>query len=314
MHRGKSSIRKSLIVFLSLTIIFTGSTFILAFKLPKKVSTMKEVKASVVELKEVKNEQKANLGLVVNEVDEMSHQIQSLQGSLQEVANCEGESIDNIDYTREDIKYAYLTFDDGPSHNTIKILDFLKANNIKATFFVIGKEGYDDIYKRIVDEGHTLAIHSNTHVYSDIYLSVYAFMQDVNTLENKLEEITGIRPKIMRFPGGSNNTVSCKYGGEQLMNKLVNEVSKNGYSYFDWNVDSTDAVSNNRDKESIFNAVMSGIQGKDEAIILMHDAAAKTSTVEALPLIVSGLRKKGYIFQPITEETPTIQFKKSDVQ
>ncbi len=310
MRKKGLSIRKALVLFFSLTTIFTTIAVGLALNLPYKVATMNEVKAAVVELKETKVKQEEALELVVNEMDEMSTQIQSLQGTLQEGQKSQEDTSGNIEGGVEDIKYAYLTFDDGPSQNTIKILDFLKANNIKATFFVIGKDGCDDIYRRIVDEGHTLAIHSNTHVYSDIYLSVYAFMKDITTLEDKLETITGVRPTIMRFPGGSNNTVSYKYGGKELMDKLINEVSKNGYVYYDWNVDSSDAVSNNRDKDSIFNAVMNGVEGKDEAIILMHDAAAKKSTVEALPLIVSGLRKKGYVFEAITEETAPIQFKK----
>ncbi|MBP3886307.1 MAG: polysaccharide deacetylase [Cellulosilyticum sp.] len=311
MRKRGLSIQKALILFLSLTTIFTSLAVVLALKLPKKISTMNEVKAAVVELKETKNKQEENLELVVNEMDEMSMQIESLQGNLQEIQILEKEQVDTIEELT-DVKYAYLTFDDGPSQNTIKILDFLKLNNIKATFFVIGKEGCDDIYKRIVDEGHTLAIHSNTHIYSDIYLSVYAFMKDITTLGDKLEKITGIRPTIMRFPGGSNNTVSYKYGGKQLMDKLVKEVTNKGYVYYDWNVDSSDATSNNRSKEAIFNAVMNGVQGKDEAIILMHDAAAKGSTVEALPEIVSGLRKKGYILEPITEETSPVQFKKNN--
>lgn len=311
MRKRGLSIQKALIVFLSLTTIFTSLAVVLALKLPKKISTMNEVKAAVVELKETKNKQEESLELVVNEMDEMSMQIEFLQENLQEVQILEKEQADTLEELT-DVKYAYLTFDDGPSQNTIKILDFLKLNNVKATFFVIGKEGCDDIYKRIVDEGHTLAIHSNTHVYSDIYLSVYAFMKDITTLGDKLEKITGIRPTIMRFPGGSNNTVSYKYGGKQLMDKLVKEVTNKGYVYYDWNVDSSDATSNNRSKEAIFNAVMNGVQGKDEAIILMHDAAAKGSTVEALPEIVSGLRKEGYILEPITEETSPIQFKKNN--
>lgn len=310
MSRRGISIQKAIILFLSLTAVFTSGAVILAFKLPKKISTMNEIKAAIVEVEKSKGEQEEKLEQVTNEIDEMTTQLQSLQSTLQDTKASQGEMEVSIE-EEEAVKYAYLTFDDGPSENTIKILDFLKANNIKATFFVIGTQGHDDTYRRIVEEGHTLAIHSNTHRYSDIYLSVYAFMQDIATLANKLEKITGVRPNIMRFPGGSNNTVSHKYGGKQLMDKLTSEVTKNGYIYYDWNVDSSDAISNNRDKDAIFNAVMNGVQNKNQAIILMHDTATKTSTVEALPLIVSGLRKKGYVFETITEETPPIQFKKS---
>lgn len=309
MRKRGVSIQKALKLFLSLTCIFSLGVICLASQLPKQITAMNEVKAQVIELEQIKNKQVVTLEQVVSSINEMDDEIKSLQSTLEETQELNREIVGNQEAEQEEVKYAYLTFDDGPSDNTIKILDFLKANNIKATFFVIGTKGYDDVYKRIVDEGHTLAVHSNTHRYSDIYLSVYAFMQDINALGDKLEKITGVRPKIMRFPGGSNNTVSYKYGGKELMDKLTAEVTKNGYIYYDWNVDSSDASSNNRDKNAIFNAVMQGVNNKDQAIILMHDAAAKTSTVEALPLIVSGLRKKGYVFETITEETPPVQFK-----
>ena len=309
MRKRGVSIQKALKLFLLLTCIFSLGVICLASQLPKQITAMNEVKAQVIELEQIKNKQVVTLEQVVSSINEMDDEIKSLQSTLEETQELNREIVGNQEAEQEEVKYAYLTFDDGPSDNTIKILDFLKANNIKATFFVIGTKGYDDVYKRIVDEGHTLAVHSNTHRYSDIYLSVYAFMQDINALGDKLEKITGVRPKIMRFPGGSNNTVSYKYGGKELMDKLTAEVTKNGYIYYDWNVDSSDASSNNRDKNAIFNAVMQGVNNKDQAIILMHDAAAKTSTVEALPLIVSGLRKKGYVFETITEETPPVQFK-----
>lgn len=310
MSRKRRTIKSAIVFFCALAVIFIMGATSIALKLPKKISQMNEIKAAVAELEESKKTQEKQLEDVVNEMDEMSTQIQSMQESLQK-AKEEGLDVDEDagDSEENGVKYAYLTFDDGPSENTIKILDFLKANNIKATFFVIGKDGYDDVYKRIVDEGHTLAVHSNTHVYSDIYLSVYAFMKDINTLASRMEKITGVQPSIMRFPGGSNNTVSHKYGGDQIMDKIIAEVTKEGYIYFDWNVDSSDATANCKDKNSIFNAVMNGVQGKEHAIILMHDAAAKTSTAAALPQIVEGLRKKGFVFEAITEQTPLVQFK-----
>lgn len=306
MRKRGLSMHNALVLFLALSIILIVGGSILAMKLPKKISTMNEIKAAVVELKDTKETQIKELEQIENEMKEMDTQIQVLQEKLTDVKDISGETEETLE---EDVKYAYLTFDDGPSENTKKILDFLKANNIKATFFVIGTKGYDDVYKRIVDEGHTLAIHSNTHKYNEIYLSVYAFMQDINTLSNRLEKLTGVKPSIMRFPGGSNNTVSYKYGGKELMDKLTKEVSKAGYYYFDWNVDSSDATATCKNKDSIFNAVMNGVEGKKNAIILMHDATAKTSTVEALPQIVAGLRKKGFVLAPITEDTPAVQFK-----
>ena len=305
--RRKQMIRV-IALFTTLTLIFTGTSFALAVNFPKKISAMHEVQAAVIELEENKQTQSETLQQVKTQMDDINAQIQSLQTLLDTLKENVGEP-EEYDES-QGIKRAYLTFDDGPSDNTVRILDCLKENNIKATFFVIGKEGYDEVYKRIVDEGHTLAIHSNTHDYSSIYVSVSTFMKDINTLADKLERITGVRPTAMRFPGGSNNTISNKYGGEDLMDKLVNEVTSAGFTYYDWNVDSTDATGNNINKETIFNSVVNGSADKTNAIILMHDAPAKATTADALPAIIDGLKKKGFIFSGINERTPEVQFKK----
>ena len=308
MKRKKPSIKYAITLFATLSVIFTVGSLSLMIKLPDEIATMKEIKASVIELEELKVVQTEEQDKLVNEINEINTEIKSMQETLDKMKE-QGLKVEENN-EEQPVKYAYLTFDDGPSENTIKILDFLKENNIKATFFVIGKEGYDDVYKRIVDEGHTLAVHSNTHIYSEIYISVYAFRMDINTLAARLEKLTGTKPTIMRFPGGSNNTVSYKYGGEELMNKLIKAVQEDGFTYYDWNVDSSDASGNDRSKDAIFNAVMNGVKGKENAIILMHDAAAKKTTVDALPQIVAGLRKKGFVLDAITEETPLVQFKK----
>ena len=106
------------------------------------------------------------------------------------------------------IHKVYLTFDDGPSANTDQILDILDEYGVKATFFVVGKEGYNDQYRRIVEEGHTLGMHSYSHVYRDIYESVEAYGQDLEKLHTYLYELTGVDSRIVRLPGGSSNTVS----------------------------------------------------------------------------------------------------------
>ena len=304
--RRKSKI-KVVALFLVLGVFFTTGASVLAVKLPNKIAKLNEVKEALAEVKTSKEEQQQLLETLDSSVKDMTSQLETLETNLEKAQKENPEIYEAMSNT--ETKYAYLTFDDGPSQNTIKILDFLKANHIKATFFVIGKENSDDIYKRIVDEGHTLAIHSNTHKYDEIYQNVDTFMEDMTALSDKLEAITGVKPTISRFPGGSNNTVSKRYGGEDLMDKIIQRIEEEGYTYFDWNVDSMDAAKNNQDKDVIINSVLNGAAGKQEAIILMHDAAAKTTTMEALPQIVEGLRKKGFVFEKITEETPAIQFK-----
>lgn len=304
--RRKSKI-KVVALFLLLGIFSTTGATVLAVKLPNKIVKLNEVKEALAKIESTKEEQQKLLEALGANVKDMTSQLEELQVNLEKVKK-ENPEIDEA-MSNTETKYAYLTFDDGPSENTVKILDFLKVNNIKATFFVIGKENSDAIYKRIVDEGHTLAVHSNTHKYDEIYQSVDTFMEDMKALSDRLEAITGVKPTISRFPGGSNNTVSKKYGGQDLMDKIIEKVEEEGYTYFDWNVDSMDAAKNNQDKDVIVNSVLNGAAGKKEAIILMHDAAAKTTTMEALPQIVEGLRKKGFVFDKITEETSAIQFK-----
>lgn len=308
VHRKEKQRQRAIILFFTLTVIFMVTTIALAINLPKRISAMNEVKAAVVELEEGKNIQTKELEQVTNKMDDISAQMEALQTVLDKLIEA-GEKVTK-EPVDESVKRAYLTFDDGPSDNTIKILDELKKSNVKATFFVIGKDGYDDVYKRIVDEGHTLAIHSNTHDYSSIYTSVSSFMTDINTLADRLEKLTGYRPTVMRFPGGSNNTVSYKYGGEDLMDKLVNKVTEAGFVYYDWNVDSTDASGININEDVISHSVLNGSDDKHSAIILMHDAAAKKTTADALPKIIAGLQKKGFEFAPIDDQTPTVQFKK----
>lgn len=202
-------------------------------------------------------------------------------------------------------KEIYLTFDDGPSSNTNKILDVLKEYDVKATFFVVGKTDEQSIraYQRIVEEGHTLAMHSYSHVYSEIYDSKENFIEDLETLQEYLYQITGIWPRFYRFPGGSSNTVS-----KIDMQELAAYLKENGITYFDWNIASGDAINGDLAADSIVNNCMGSIENFNECIILMHDAAGKNTTVEALPEIITQVKDRGdAVFLPITDETVPIQ-------
>lgn len=303
--RRKSNKVGTTLLFLLLAIVFGGCAGFLAYKLPEKVSALKVAKEAVATFNAEQAALQEELNTHKLELKEVETEVQNKKVQLEkEIAAHPGISVSS-----DTNKFAYLTFDDGPSTNTVKILDFLKANNIKATFFVLGKNNQDEIYKRIVNEGHTLAIHSNTHEYDKIYRSVDTFMTDITDLSKSLEKITGVKPTIMRFPGGSNNTISHKYGGASIMDQIILAVNNAGLTYFDWNVDSSDASANRQDKNIIVNSVLNGAQGKDEAVILMHDAPAKTTTVDALPQIVEGLRQQGFSFRAITDETEQVKFK-----
>lgn len=136
---------------------------------------------------------------------------------------------------QNDTHKVYLTFDDGPSSNTAEILDILKQYGVKATFFVIGKENEEskELYRRMVEEGHTLAMHSYSHKYGMLYESVEAFAEDFSNIQNYLFEVTGQECLFYRFPGGSSNQVS-----KTDMKELIAYLNGQGITYFDWNVSS----------------------------------------------------------------------------
>ncbi len=206
-------------------------------------------------------------------------------------------------------KAAYLTFDDGPSKNTETILDILDRYNVKATFFVISKKNMDSKYKMITERGHTIALHAYNHSYSRIYSSEEAYFEDLSKISDKVYSLTGVRSRIIRFPGGSSNTVHRKYC-KGLMDKLKVSVSKKGYIFHDWNVDSKDASANNVPAEKLLENIKKYSKDKNIIDILMHDTGdSKQTTVEALPQIIEFLKAEGYAILPITESTPPIQHK-----
>ena len=197
----------------------------------------------------------------------------------------------------------YLTFDDGPSNNTSKILDILKQEDIKATFFLVNfNSSYNPVVKRIYDEGHSIGIHSYTHNYKLIYSSVSAYFDDLNKMNDKIKTITGSDTKLLRFPGGSSNTISSFNKG--IMTTLVKEVTNAGYHYFDWNVDSSDAWSA-RNSNDVYNNVINNLK-KGTNIVLMHDLSSNEKTVNVLEKIIKDAKEKGYIFANITMNTKEI--------
>lgn len=205
-------------------------------------------------------------------------------------------------------KTIYLTFDDGPSYLTNKILDILKQENIPATFFVIGAHIYEykDIVKKAYDEGHTIAVHSDTHKYSEIYSDDKNYFNDLYLINEKIYDITGHHSHIIRLPGGSSNRISKHYN-EGIVTRITEKLVKDNYYYFDWNIDSGDA-SGTLPKEKII-ANSTGPLHPGTNIILFHDASPKKTTVEALPDIIRFAKTNGYTFARITKETPPIRHK-----
>lgn len=206
-------------------------------------------------------------------------------------------------------KKVYLTFDDGPGSQTGKILDILKKNHVKATFFVTGKEDASSkkIYQRIVKEGHTLAMHSYSHIQDVIYDSKEAFEKDLKQINRCLYEATGVHTKFYRFPGGS----STQNTSLPIQN-FIDVLKKNHYLYLDWNVISPDINNANATKEQVVTGVMQGVDAYDTAVVLMYDVADKPMTVKALPSIIKQIKAKNYELLPVDESMILIQHNNGD--
>ena len=200
-----------------------------------------------------------------------------------------------------------LTFDDGPSTKvTPRILDILKENDIKATFFIINyEESMIPILKRMIDEGHTIGIHTWSHEYSECYASKDSYYEGVIRLRDKLKADTGYEAFCCRFPGGSSNTVSKKYT-PGVMTYLAEKMPAEGIQYYDWNADSTDAEGNNRPVETLVKNSTDGFKKGRTNILLCHDTNAKETTADALQKIINYGKENGFIFQPITKNTTPV--------
>ncbi|WP_286081087.1 polysaccharide deacetylase family protein [Parablautia intestinalis] len=213
----------------------------------------------------------------------------------------EGAQAESTDIQKE----VYFTFDDGPSANTDEILDILKEYDVRATFFVVGKTDEHSVrmYQRIVDEGHTLAMHSYSHKYDEIYASRESYVEDLTKLQEYLYQITGVWPRFCRFPGGSSNTVS-----NVDMTELIEYLDENGITYFDWNISSGDAVREDLSVDTIVQNCVGKLDNVNIGMILMHDANDKITTVEALPEVIKAIRERGdTAILPITDETKPVQ-------
>lgn len=204
----------------------------------------------------------------------------------------------------------YLTFDDGPSIYTDEILDILKANDVKATFFVVYNEDESvwPYYKRIVDEGHTIGMHSYSHVYDTIYASREAFEEDVSLIHDFIQEQTGVDSVYYRFPGGSSNSVS----GVDIQ-ELMEYLYSRDITYFDWNSLSGDAVNMQLSASELNDTIMGYVRNNSgDSVVLMHDLRNNHATVEGLQDLIDTLKEEGYEICPIDENTTPVQHVKYD--
>ncbi len=199
-------------------------------------------------------------------------------------------------------KVVYLTIDDGPSANTRKVLDILDAYGVKATFFVTGNgSDYRSLIKEAHDKGHRIGLHTYCHQYKQVYSSIEAYYNDLEAIGEMVEGLIGYVPRIIRFPGGSSNTVSKNYT-EGIMSFLSNDVMEKGYFFYDWNVSIGDGGSY-KNADFYVNQTISQSSGVSEVMVLMHDGFGCEESVKALPRIIEWFQREGYTFKLVDEKT-----------
>ena len=205
-------------------------------------------------------------------------------------------------FNEEPERMAYLTFDDGPyPETTPRILKILQDEGVKATFFVLGRqvERYPDLLKAEYEQGQGIGNHSYSHDYSSVYRSPEAFSAEIKRAEDVIFKTIGVRPRILRAPGGTQGHFHVKY---------YNMLDAANYLVYDWNVSSGDAAAPLVPADQLIQNIETQVPGKSRVVILMHDAGVKTTTVDALPRIVNYLKQKGYSFGVITEKVAPVLF------
>ncbi len=217
------------------------------------------------------------------------------QAKIPKLTNEGKENLKNIYHS--ETKRAFLTFDDGPSKNTNDILNILKDNNIKATFFVLGSqvEIFPETTNRIYDEGHFIANHGYSHKYSSIYQSTEQILNEYNQCNQIVANTINVpeyNSHLFRFPGGS---VGGKYA--KIKSQAVPVLEQNDILYVDWNSLTGDSEQVNPTEEYLMNNLQKTTEGKNSLVVLMHDSQAKKITVDFLPKVIEYLRQQGYEFE-----------------
>ena len=205
-------------------------------------------------------------------------------------------------------KWVCLTFDDGPSKTTPDVLAALNTAGVHGTFFVVATD-YNEKYLPLLTEaaaaGHQIALHSASHEYSDIYQSSDAYWEDIALLKERIAPYVDVESiRYLRFPGGSTNTVSRRYGGKGLMKQLKAEVDQKGLQWVDWNVCAEDAVGGHPSADTIYRNVVHETGEQTHCVVLMHDSSSTHTTAEALPDIIQWYADNGYTFLTVAEALP----------
>ena len=198
-------------------------------------------------------------------------------------------------------KVIYLTFDDGPSSITYKVLDILKENNVKATFFIIGNQikGYENIVERINEEGHSIGLHTYTHNFKTIYASKKSFIKEMLDTREEINKVIGTSPNIIRFPGGSR---------KRLNDEMLKLLHSYNFKTYDWNMNLSDGLRPQTPPDKLFREATRELDKPEPIILLMHCDYMHKNTCKVLPRIIKYYKDKGYEFKVIKEDTPEYYF------
>ena len=289
----KDKLDKRKILTLIFIILSIFCIILSAIVIEKSIKRNKIYNQYVAQIQEIKRQEEEKQKQIAEEAE------RKRQEKLPKLTEVGRQNIENIYHS--DTKRAFLTFDDGPSAVTPRILDTLKQENIKATFFVLGSKvkNNPELTKRIYNEGHFIAIHGTSHVYSQIYSSEQAVLDEYNQCLEEIRNALGEKeynPHLFRFPGGS---VGGNYA--DVKQKAKDLLSQNEILTVDWNALNGDAETNNLSSEFELNRLNETISGKNSIVILMHDSPLKSVTADTLPQIISNLRNQGYEFQNFYE-------------
>lgn len=265
----------------------------------------KKLSANLKELKEQNTKlitQKSNLTEQITALEEENKKFNNTQELIE---NIQKEYYNNIAVLEQKItnnetnkKIIYLTFDDGPYDLTSKYLDVLKENNVRATFFVLGKPEYINTYKRMKEEGHTIANHTYHHaIRNGLYNNESSFVNDVEELEKYLEKNVGVTTNLVRFPGGSSQSGPLK---DKILEKLRNK----GYGYVDWTCYTGDGSSKLLQEKGTYDWFISTLGNQKKAVLLMHDY--NYSTYNDLNRIIKYLKKNNYVLAPLYYESTMV--------
>ena len=264
----------------------------------EKESSAKESSGSLESYKNEYKDMQLSISQLQADYDEVKKQL--AREELYEARATLLEQDGGNDYSEEVVfdKIVYLTFDDGPSDRTLNILDTLDKYNVKATFFVNYHDDAQEkgIYKMIVDQGHSIGNHTYDHSYPAQDWD--AFLESLFKMEDFIFEETGVRTRIIRFPGGS----SAKWRNYNDMAENVQALCDMGYIYFDWNLTNHDADADMGyiDEDRMMEILKLESPGRDKLMLLMHDRQSKYSTAQALDDIIEYFKDRGYVFLPIT--------------